>query len=293
MQSREIQCFVKVAEFKSFSAAGDVLGLTQQAVSRMIAGIETRYSVKLFARNTRKVDLTAQGEALLAKALPAYAEIVKLTQWLDAQRKESMPTIRVGYTMSARRLVLDTLLPKLKTLGLDAVYSELPSAQQENDLLQGRLDVGFLHTPLSQLQLKHLSLFTEKMLVVLPPKHRYASRKSLSLSELHNELWMLFDRDQGPDLYQKIITKLTDASGKKPTIKGHLMPHPVRADMSLKHGCVTLIASAAVSAMQESAAFVPCSDISLPTALAWNPSASHSARDRLLDLHSFLATNQL
>ncbi len=184
--------------------------------------------------------------------------------------------------MSARSLVLNVLLPKLRQHGYEAVYSELPSAQQESDLLQDRLDLGFVHPPLASIGLKSKHLSSEHMLVVLPPKHRLAKSKSLSLAELREESWILFEKEQGPDLYDRIVSGLTGRNGKKPTIKGHLMPHPIRADMALRSGCITLIAPAAVHSMQESASFVPCSDITLPLALGWNPLIANSARDRLL-----------
>ncbi len=282
MQSRELQSFIAVAQHRSFSAAGHQIGLTQQAVSRLIASLETRYSVKLFTRHTRQVDLTAEGEKLLGIALPAHAALQKAVEWLDSQRKQLSPTIRIGYTMSARSLVLNTLLPRLRQHGFEAMYSELPSAQQESDLLQDRLDLGFVHPPLVSSTLKSKHLSTEHMLVVLPPKHRLAKNKNVSLADLRDESWILFEKKQGPDLYERIVSGLTARNGHKPDIKGHLMPHPVRADMAMRSGCVTLIAPAAVQSMQESAAFVPCSDITLPLALGWNPLITHATRDRVL-----------
>ncbi|MET0283439.1 MAG: LysR substrate-binding domain-containing protein, partial [Polyangiales bacterium] len=60
-----LECFVRSAEERSFSAAARKLGLTPAAVSRNVAMLERNLGTRLFQRSTRKLALTEAGEAFL------------------------------------------------------------------------------------------------------------------------------------------------------------------------------------------------------------------------------------
>jgi DNA-binding transcriptional LysR family regulator len=63
-----IRAFVAVAEAKSFTRAGARLGRTQSTVSLQIKRLEDQVNAELFARDPRRVVLTAQGEGFLVQA---------------------------------------------------------------------------------------------------------------------------------------------------------------------------------------------------------------------------------
>jgi DNA-binding transcriptional LysR family regulator len=63
-----LRCFVQVAERGGFTAAGQVLGLTQSAVSLKIKRLEDLLDRRVFARTSRQIALTRDGETLLAYA---------------------------------------------------------------------------------------------------------------------------------------------------------------------------------------------------------------------------------
>ena len=68
MDIANLQAFSAVAEQTSFSAAAERLFLTQPAVSKRIAQLESELGAKLFDRIGRKVSLTEAGKALLPRA---------------------------------------------------------------------------------------------------------------------------------------------------------------------------------------------------------------------------------
>ncbi len=61
-----------VAEEGSFTRAAARSGVSQSALSQIIRGLEARLGLRLFARTTRSVSLTAAGERLLALIGPAW-----------------------------------------------------------------------------------------------------------------------------------------------------------------------------------------------------------------------------
>ena len=62
----KLRVFHAVAEAGSFTRAGDILHLSQSAVSRQVASLEESLSVVLFHRHSRGLILTEQGETLFS-----------------------------------------------------------------------------------------------------------------------------------------------------------------------------------------------------------------------------------
>src|SRR5262249_59274877 len=70
--------FAEVAELGSFARAARRLGRSPTAVTRAIAGLESRLGVRLLNRTTRAVSLTEPGQRFLAGARrvpPRLAEV--------------------------------------------------------------------------------------------------------------------------------------------------------------------------------------------------------------------------
>ncbi|MFM7442379.1 MAG: LysR family transcriptional regulator, partial [Tabrizicola sp.] len=71
-----LRTFVSLAETRSFSRTAGRVGRSQSAVSGQLAKLEATLGVRLFARDTRNVALTTEGERLLpdARAMVAQAD---------------------------------------------------------------------------------------------------------------------------------------------------------------------------------------------------------------------------
>jgi len=64
---RQLRVFVTVAQAKSFSRAGEIIGLSQSAVSHSVKELEQQTGVRLLDRTTREVILTEAGQQLAAR----------------------------------------------------------------------------------------------------------------------------------------------------------------------------------------------------------------------------------
>jgi DNA-binding transcriptional LysR family regulator len=71
----ELEVFVLVAESSGFAGAARRLRLTPSAISRRVALLEDRLGVQLLSRTTRKVELTAAGEAYFQRIKPLLSAI--------------------------------------------------------------------------------------------------------------------------------------------------------------------------------------------------------------------------
>ena len=98
---RQLRAFLAVAESRNFSRAGELMALTQPAVSRNVTELEQALGVQLLHRTTREVELTDAGRLLQGHAtrvLDALDECLLevsglATQRLGKVRVASSPTL--------------------------------------------------------------------------------------------------------------------------------------------------------------------------------------------------------
>jgi len=84
-----------VARQGGFSRAAEALGLTQPAVSDQVRKLEQDYDLLLFNRHRKQVTLTAEGQDLLAVALPMFEQEARVLEFLTEQRALTEGTLRV------------------------------------------------------------------------------------------------------------------------------------------------------------------------------------------------------
>ena len=71
-----VEAFLSVAQHRSFRKAAAELGVTPSAISQAVRALEARLGAALFIRTTRSVGLTEAGARFLARAKPAFEELV-------------------------------------------------------------------------------------------------------------------------------------------------------------------------------------------------------------------------
>ena len=69
-RAAEMTAFVRAVETGGFTAAARGLGLTPSALSKLVTRLEDRLGARLLQRTTRRLQLTAEGEAFFARARP-------------------------------------------------------------------------------------------------------------------------------------------------------------------------------------------------------------------------------
>ena len=91
-----MQVFVRVAELGSFSAVAAQLDVARSVVTRQVAALEKRLGVKLIARTTRRLGLTAEGAGYLEKCREILNLVEASESALDGERATPRGHIRLG-----------------------------------------------------------------------------------------------------------------------------------------------------------------------------------------------------
>src|SRR4051812_39632895 len=98
----KLEIFVTIARLASFTRAADNLHMTQPTVSQQLAILEAQIGTPLIERDTRRLRLTAAGEALLPYAEKLLALSNEATEATRAAAGLADRTLRlgVGHTMA-------------------------------------------------------------------------------------------------------------------------------------------------------------------------------------------------
>ena len=193
-RSAEMEVFVRVVESGGFSAAARNLRMTPSAVSKLLGRLEARLGSRLVNRSTRRLQLTAEGQAFYQRSLDILADIA------EAEREAASGAaprgrVRVNSNVPFGMHYLLPLVPRFVAahpeVQLDIVLSD-----QVVDLLEQRADVAIRVGPLRSSQLVARKLGESRMVVVAAP--RYLKRRGVPkvLADLpqHNLISFNFER---------------------------------------------------------------------------------------------------
>jgi DNA-binding transcriptional LysR family regulator len=120
--------FVVAARSNSFTEAAGRLGISKSAVGKSIARLEGRLGVQLFHRSTRRISLTADGDAYFIACSSALEEIGAAESGLGPGTREPSGRLRVDIPVAFGRRVVAPLLfeiaNKYPALQLNLTFSD-------------------------------------------------------------------------------------------------------------------------------------------------------------------------
>ena len=183
-RARAMEVFRAVAEAGSLSAAGRALGLTPSAVSRTIDRIEARLGVRLLLRTTRRLTLTAEGQAYLGAARRILADLDDAEQAV-ADQGAPRGRLRVSAALAHGRLVIVPLLS-----GFVARYPhilvEISLTDAVVDVAAGQADVAIRFGRLVDSALTVRKLGETGRIVVASPAYLARRGEPMTPEALHD-----------------------------------------------------------------------------------------------------------
>lgn len=136
-----VEVFLNVAEHRSFRKAAAALGVTPSAISQAVRALEARIGATLFIRTTRSVGLTEAGDRFLARAKPAFEELVAASAVARDLGQRPTGLLR----LSVPRAVVSVLLEPLIASFCEAypeVEVEIAASEELIDLAAEGFDAG-------------------------------------------------------------------------------------------------------------------------------------------------------
>lgn len=209
MLDPKIKTLIKIVELGSYTKASENLALTQPAVSHHIKMLEREYDIKIFYSDKKNLKLTPEGEILLKYARRAQAISTNARQAIEDNRL-NLKHLTIAMTPSANEQYIPQALAiycnehpathiNIQTDTIKHIYNKLKDYEVDIGIVEGRPELPGLISIL---------LDTDCLSLVVSPEHRFARRKSVTLSDLKGENFILRSKKAGTrKLFESYLNK--------------------------------------------------------------------------------------
>ena len=136
-----VEAFLSVARRKSFRRAAADLGVTPSAISQAVRALEARIGAPLFTRTTRSVGLTEAGERFLARARPAFEELVAAGEAARDLGRRPAGLLRLAVPRAVVPLILQPMIASFCEAYPD-IELEIAASEELVDIAQQGFDAG-------------------------------------------------------------------------------------------------------------------------------------------------------
>ena len=212
MEIQQLYYYMELCKQKNFTEAGYACNMTQGALSKQIRKLENELGITLIRRNTRKFELSKEGEIFLSyakKMTGTYEEMLKNVQKNQEIKIGCMPVL-APYHFA--RLVADFRkeYPDIKLVIDERIASEIQENSDRYDFLNLRENMME-----DQKKFRFSPLYDDKLCAVLYEKHPLYGRDRLQLKELKDDVFIFPERGSGS---YEVFYKSCEKAGFEPKI---------------------------------------------------------------------------
>ncbi len=206
-RTAEMTAFVRAVDTGGFSAAAREIGLTPSALSKLVTRLEDRLGARLLHRTTRRLQLTAEGEAFYARARPILTALdeaeAEVTQASASPR--GLLRLHCGYAFGMHQLApaIPRFLERHPQVELDIAISD----QLSGAIAEG-VDLSIRIGPLDESSMVARRICNLERMICASPDYlrRHGTPRTPDDLQQHNCLWITslpalrrwpFDTDDG------------------------------------------------------------------------------------------------
>ena len=237
---RQLQIFIAIAKSGSTTAAGEVIALSQSAISASIAELEKTLNVQLFDRVGKRLMLNDHGRAMLPQAMA----LVNSATILEKSFNEIAPSILIiGASLTIGNYLLPTILANYwrdQGMVLGEVTPPLQvvvanTADIVTKVANFELDIGLIEGPCNRADIAITPWLEDELLLVVAPSHPVlqGNGELISPERLTKANWLLRER----------------GSGTRESLEQALLPHIAQLKSSLEFNDHEAIKQSAVQGL--------------------------------------------
>lgn len=190
MELHQIRYFLAVAETLNFTRASERAYVSQPALTKGIQRLEEILGGRLFDRNSKAVQLTVLGQAMLAPLREIYDGALRAREQARSMARKKSERVRVGVMCT---IAFDQMLPAFGPLideqgGSALQFREGTLEALTEQLDRGDIELGVLCSPYeTPRRFQARRLFAEDYVLAIGDDHRFAGRGEVAVAELDRE----------------------------------------------------------------------------------------------------------
>lgn len=193
----QLHIFHTVAEKGSFSHAAQALHMTQPAVTMQVQSLEEYFGTKLFARSTKKVELTEAGRTLL----PFARKGIELMKETDIGMSKFTHMLEGRLHLGASMTIGEYILPRLlgpfsqEYPNISVSMKVINTKQILEEVLHHQLTFGLVEAEVSHPDVHTEAVLSDELKLIVPSGHPLAEAETVTLSDVLKHPFVL--REQG------------------------------------------------------------------------------------------------
>jgi len=193
MELHQLRYFCAVAEAGSFSRAAEQSHVSQPSLSQQIMKLEDELGTRLFDRLGRSVRLTETGRTFLPRARAVLRELEAARGDVAEQKDSVGGSVTIGviptvapYFLPQRLTWFSRKFPQVRLTVVEEITPVLL-----DQVRASKVDLAILALPIRGHEFETFPLLVERLFAALPPGHKLAKRRSLSLKDLRAQPFLL------------------------------------------------------------------------------------------------------
>ncbi|MCC6073948.1 LysR family transcriptional regulator [Pseudomonas sp. GCM10022188] len=196
MEIRQLRYFVAVAEELNFNRAAERVYISQSALSRQIQQLEEDIAAVLLERNSKRVALTAAGEAFYHHAQRILGELQFAAEESKSLSSGQRGSLAIGIFGSAILDFIPQVLKRFTTAypGVRIALHQMDKDAQIQALRERRLTIGFNRLVPAEPDIAQEEVRHEPLMLALGEGHRLAQQPSIDLADMLDEPLILYPR---------------------------------------------------------------------------------------------------
>lgn len=176
MEFKQLQSFVEVVNYQSFTKAAEKIFISQPTISAHISQLEEELNKRLILRTTKSIELTPKGKEVYDYAVRILGMRDRL---IEICNPTSQKIIHIGASTIPSAYILPELLPEYGELCSDTYFSIYQSDSQGvvDGLKEGRFDIGMVGMHVEDDQIECIPFCQDHMLLITPVNDHFLQIK--------------------------------------------------------------------------------------------------------------------
>jgi DNA-binding transcriptional LysR family regulator len=193
----DLRMLLTIVQWGSMSKAAVHLNISQSAVSKALGVLEHTLGVRLLDRTPHGIEPTVYGTALLNRATAIFDEVRQGVKDIEFLADPTAGEVREGcnepIAAGLHSAIIERLGRQYPAIVCHMMQTPTVATLEYRELRDRRVDLilARIKEPFSDEELQADTLFHDRLHVVAGKRSKWASRRTIELSDLINEAWLL------------------------------------------------------------------------------------------------------
>lgn len=217
MEWQQLEHFRTVARTQHLGRASIELGVSQPALSRTIARLESEFGTPLFDRKGRSIILNRYGKALLVRVERALLELEDARRELTDLFNSESGTVTLAFLATFGTWLVPEIMSTFRAKHGSISFRLLqgPAPTLLSRLLAGDVDLCLASPQFDDPSVEWMPIYEEELFVLVPQGHALAGGKQVRLQDVAHESFISLKAGYG---LRRVTDELCARAGFKPRI---------------------------------------------------------------------------